>query len=292
MAIGNVARPHCFMHVPKCAGMSIHAALEAAFGPESVCPRRMDTTTFCEFHDFNLLQPPVRNLIAVDDDEIRAMRRFPVVSGHFALPALLEVTDAAYVGTILREPRARLLSLYMYWRIPKIFDHVAPYNLEEHSLQPLATFLSQETLAPATDNQICRMLLRDDQRIPSNSFIAKDDIDGVATDAIEWLNRLGFVGILELGSSAWQGLGALFGVELDPRKINVTGESDPPTKLSSSGSIFTLDVRDLIEQRSAADRILYCHALNTYGSADCDNQRVVEGAFRAQMSRTQELLGN
>lgn len=278
------------MHVPKCAGMSIHAALEAALPPGSVCPRRMDSATFCDFDDFDLLQPLVRDLIAVDDDEISAMRRFPVVSGHFALPALLKITDAAYIGTILREPRARVLSLYMYWRIPKIFDHVAPYSVERYALQPPAVFLSEKHLAAATDNQVCRMLLRGDRRIPSNAFIAKDDVDGLARDAIGQLDRLGFVGILELGSSAWRGLADLFGVELDPRKINVAGESNPPTKLSPNGSIFTLEVCDLIEQRSAADRILYSHALKVVGLTDHESQCVVDTAFKVQIWRTRGLL--
>jgi hypothetical protein len=290
MRSSEIRFPRCFMHVPKCAGMSFHAALETALPTGSICPRRMDTSTFCDFRDFDLLPPLTRALVAANDAEIRSMRSFPFVSGHFSLAALLQITDATLIGTILREPRARLLSLYTYWRIPKIFDHVLPYDVGGYAREPPAVFFSDSRLAPAIDNQICRMLLQGDPRIPYDAFIAATDVYQVANDSIERLDRLGFVGVLELGSSAWQGLGNLFGVAVNPTTINVTSELGSSAKLELPDASFTSSVRDLIEQRNAGDRMVYDHALKSAGLVGEEGLQFANAAFHAQLSRTQDSL--
>ncbi len=219
------------------------------------------------------------------------MRRFPVVSGHFSLTALLQITIASAIGTVLREPRARVMSLYMYWRIPKIFDQLLPYSVEEYAHGPLDRFLAEPRLAPAVDNQVCRMLLYGDPRIPYEGFIAEADIDGVASDAIAQLNTLGFVGVLELGDSAWQGLAYLFGVKLEPRQTNVTGELGDPVAALQGEELFTADALDLLERRSAADLIVYERGLELAGVSCGDRLRLTETAFADQVARLKELLG-
>jgi hypothetical protein len=288
--VSEISSPGCFMHIPKCAGMSFHSALEAALPAGSICPRRMDSSTFCDFRDFDLLPPLTRALIAIDDDEIKSMRRFPFVSGHFSLATLLQITKAGSVGTILREPRARVLSLYMYWRIPKIFDHVLPYDVGRYARESPMNFFSDVRIAPAIDNQVCRMLLHGDPRIPHDAFISEADICQVAADAIGRLDELGFVGVLELGASAWQGLGDLFGVSVDPKAINITAELGHSERLELQGENFTSDVRDLIELRSAGDRILYGHALKAAGLIEAESSRLANVAFCAQLSRARDLL--
>lgn len=268
--------------------MSFHAALEVALAPGSLCPRRMDSSTFCDFHDFDLLQPSTRALVAVNNDEIESMRRFPAVSGHFSLTSLLQIAQASAIGTILREPRARVLSLYTYWRIPKIFDHVLPYSVEKYALRPLVAFLSEPLLSPAIDNQVCRMLLHGDPRIPCDSFIAETDIDALAADAIEQLDTLGFVGVLELGSSAWQGLARLFGVELESRKVNVTSALACRDGAVPKENLLLEEAQGLVERRNAADRIVYDYALKAAGVVCGERPRLADAAFQAQVSRTQD----
>jgi hypothetical protein len=282
--------PLCFMHIPKSAGMSFHAALEASLAPGSLSPRRMDSSVFCDFHEFELLRPATRDLVAADDKEIRSMRRFPVVSGHFSLTALLQIATHSGIGTILREPRARVISLYLYWRIPKIWDSLLPYSVEEHALKPLDRFLAEPRLAPAVDNQVCRMLLHGDPRIPCGDFIAKADIDTVAADAIAHLDMLGYTGVLELGDSAWRGLGRLFGVRLEPGKTNVTGEVGNPVMALPGEKILTSRALELIERRSAADRILYDHALGIMGVEYDERIRLSRVAFEDQIARVRYLL--
>ncbi len=287
---GRRGSPRCFMHIPKSAGMSIRVALEAALAPDSLCPRQMDTSIFCDFDRFDLMKSSTRKLIAVDSDEIVSMGTYPAISGHFTLASLLSVAQAQGIGTILREPRARLLSLYAYWRIPDIFKHVFPYSVQEYAHKPLAEFLSEPLLAPATDNQVCRMLLHGDPRMPRDAFIAGTYVDAVASEAIKHLDTLGFVGVLELGSNVWQGLGRLFGVELEPREVNVTSALGESAPARATGKSISEETRGLLEERSAADRIVYDHALEAAGLVCGERLRFAEAAFEAQLSQTEGLL--
>ncbi len=283
----------CFLHVPKSGGTSIHAALEAALPAGSLAPLRSDTSIFCGFREFELLKSSTRDLIAVDDDEARELRRYRAVSGHFSLPTLLQITTASTaIGTILREPRARILSLYLYWRTPNIFEAWLPYTVEEQVLMPLDLFLNEPRVAAAVDNQVCRMLLYGDSRIPSDGFIATKDIDAVASDAIDRLDTLGFVGVLELGDSAWRGFSRLFGVPLEPRRLQVTGDLVSLVGASAGATLINSDALELIERRSAADRIVYDHALARAGVGDRERLRLAEEAFARQLVRFGDLLGD
>lgn len=249
------------MHIPKSAGTSVHAAIEIALPNGSLAPQRMDTSLFCDFDDFELLSEPVRELIAVNDDEVRSMERYTAISGHFSLTTLLQVSTPSKIGTVLREPHARTLSLYFYWRRAKIFDSVLPYKAHEYAFAPLARFMNEPRVAPVIDNQICRMLLRGDPRIPHDGFIAKRDIAALARDAIAALDTLGFVGALECEDDAWRGLTRLFGVHLERRENNVTRRLGDPVPRNPDEGLLTADTLRLVAQRNAADRIVYEHAL-------------------------------
>jgi hypothetical protein len=249
------------MHIPKSAGTSIHAAIEAALPDGSLAPQRMDTSLFCDFDDFELLSRSVRDLIAVNDDEVLSMERYTAISGHFSLTTLLQVSTPSEIGTVLREPHARTLSLYFYWRTVNIFDSVLPYKAHEYAFAPLARFMNEPRVAPVIDNQICRMLLHGDSRIPHDGFIAKRDIDALAHDAIAALDALGFVGVLEREDDAWRGLTRLFGVHLERREINVTHSLGDPVPRTRKEGLLTPDALRLVAHRNAADRIIYEHAL-------------------------------
>ncbi|HEY3959489.1 MAG TPA: hypothetical protein VGL68_03165 [Solirubrobacteraceae bacterium] len=271
--------------------MSIHAALEAALPAGALAPRRMDTSVFCDFNNFELLSTSVRNLIAANDEEVRSLRQYAVVSGHFSLPTLLQLCPAWAIGTILREPRARTLSLYLYWRTPHIFDPMQPYLAHEHALMPFDRFMTEPRVAPAIDNQVSRLLLRGDPRIPRDDFIAETDIDAIASDAVARLDTLGFVGVLELGDGAWQGLARLFDIKLESKKLNVTGELTNPVPVSLGERLLTADSLALVEQRNASDRIVYDHALALAGIRSGERLQLAESTFANQLVRFKDLLG-
>lgn len=85
-----------FLHIPKTAGQSVHAALVHAFGAEAVCPARVN-----------------EQLVGMTINELN---RYRVFSGHLDWSLLDCVRGPRFVFTVLREPRDRILSFYFYLR--------------------------------------------------------------------------------------------------------------------------------------------------------------------------------
>jgi hypothetical protein len=86
---------YVFMHVPKCAGTTIHNFLVKGFSPAEICPER-----------FNALH-------AATSDELD---RYKLFSGHMDYASLSRIPGEKFTMTTLREPRSRIISLYKYWR--------------------------------------------------------------------------------------------------------------------------------------------------------------------------------
>ncbi|MBV8944898.1 MAG: hypothetical protein JOZ95_05710, partial [Solirubrobacterales bacterium] len=91
-------------------------------------------------------------------------------------------------------------------------------------MRALDEFLAEPQIAPAVDNAVCRILLsgNGDPRIPEFDFISPEHLASVAADAIDRLDQLGFVGVLEHGQGIWEGLSRFFGVRLEPTRENMT----------------------------------------------------------------------
>jgi len=286
-----VVRKMAFMHVPKCGGMSIHAALKSALPPGSLAPQRFDTSIFCDFSDYDLLDPVTRSEIAVTEGERRSLDNYTAVCGHFSFKTLAEIVDPRSIATIVREPRSRLLSLYTYWRVPEIYERWNPYRPDMHARRPFVEFLKEPLLASAIDNQICRMLLHGDRRLPGSAFARHADIDSIAMDAIQRLDSLGSVCVLEFGNRTWYGLERVFGVKLEPLKLNVTTEGRA-TPIRPGEALLTDETLDLLEQRNAADLLVYDHLLARAGANTRERQRITQSAFVQQLAKFGDLVGH
>jgi hypothetical protein len=149
------------------------------------------------------------------------------------------------------------------------------------ALRPLDEFLSEPLIAPDTDNQVCRLVLGDDARIPPLDFISPADREAIAQAAIERLETLGLVGVLELGRSTWSGLSDFFDVELTPVQANVTSQwTDTGRRMR-----VTETTLDLLEQRTAADAIVYRAFLRRAGIEGPDAERSCAAALAEQLTR-------
>lgn len=84
-----------FLHHPRTGGTSLHASFAAAFRPEEICPER-----FARLHEH----------------EPAALARWRFFSGHFRHDQFWAIAPPRLLVTVLREPRARILSLWRYWR--------------------------------------------------------------------------------------------------------------------------------------------------------------------------------
>ena len=269
------------------------AALEAALPPGSLAPWRFDRLQF-DPNDLELLRPEARALVMPGPDDERALGGYRAVAGHFSLATLLSVAPASAICTVLREPRVRLLSIYTFWRTLRTADEFPspPYVVAATARRPLAECLSDCKLASAVDNQVCRLLLAEDPRLPMSGFAAKSDTEAIAADAIQCLEDFGFVGILELGESAWRGVGEHFGVTLRRQVLNVTGDLGGAVSSSDAGEVFTDRALDLLEERTAADALVYDYALERAGVASRDERtRLNERAFAGQLVRLGDLCG-
>lgn len=85
-----------FLHIPKTAGQSVHAAIEKAFGKSSVCPARVNDQ--------------LRLLTAEE------LSRYRVFSGHFDWEPFDKLGNSLVTFTVLRDPLERILSFYFYLR--------------------------------------------------------------------------------------------------------------------------------------------------------------------------------
>ena len=282
--------PVCFLHVQKSAGTSLYEALGAALPAGGLAPRRMDWSNICGFSAWDLLGEQARAQVAADGAEVMALARHRVVSGHFALSNLLRLAPPSRIGTVLREPRARLISYYLYIRVtPGIRESWHPYDPFSAADLPLEDFLAESRTATVSDNRATRMIMHGDPRVRDGEFIAQEDVESLAEDAWLRLCSLGYVGLLESGAETWAGLSDLFGVELRPGAANVTGDRGvrpgslpvPPT---------TAEGLDRLERRSAADAILYRRvAARRYGG-ERPAALFAERNYSDQLGRLEELV--
>jgi hypothetical protein len=282
--------PRCFMHVPKSAGSSVTESLRNALPEGAVSPLRHDVSNLCGVTDFDALPPVLREILVADRRDLEQIAASDVVCGHFSLPLLRRVTSIASIATILREPRSRLLSLYAYWAVEDLsFCH--PYDAHLRASQSLGDFLDDAFVAPVTDNQVCRMLLRGDPRIPEEGFIAPADAETLAANCVELLDGFGFVGIQERSRAAWEGLSAFFGVELMPERVNVTGDLHRTQRCPSVRGTVGADTFATIDARTEVDRRIYDVFLQRDPKAAADAGRIAEVAYMRQLIELGAVLG-
>lgn len=279
------------MHIPKCGGSSIRAALEQALPSGWLAPQGYLTDS--EPADLTQLTPQQRSEFATSLEEMRSIgQRYRAITGHFNLDTLLEITDATRICTVVREPRTRVLSVYLYSLVPGVAPDWA-YNPTLHDPRPLGQFLLEVFRAPQIDNVLCRMLLGDDPRLPAQDVVAESDVPAIALDAIARLGSLGYFGVLELEESVWQGISRMFGVKLNPARVRVTGEpAFTPRPLGSREPLFDAECLRLLEQRCAADAIVYDRALAQAGIDAQERARIKDAAFAAELVKLGDLIGN
>jgi hypothetical protein len=292
MASTVSTEPRFFLHIPKSAGTSVHVALEQALPPGAISPKRRDATwARPTASEIDALGPAIRAQTVVEDDDIAALGDYAVVSGHFALPTLLRVTRASEVATVLREPRARVLSQYASWRLLSPTERDMWGLALDQAQQQLDEFLSAPWLAALTDNVVCRMLLAGDRRIRNTEFIRRSDVDAVAEAAIKAIETLGYVGLLELGESVWEGLSAFFGVALAPTHRNATASQSDTADAPAARRLMTPDTLDLLHARTAADTAVHRHVLLASGCTPDHADRLEATAFAAELVRIGDLTG-
>lgn len=218
-----------YLHVPKTAGSSVTQALRAAIAAADaaehvhrwVSPYVMDRTLYGTFDRFD----ETRRHYMVHTGRPEELAACDVVIGHYSLHSLTRGRSPTDVAIVLREPVARTISHYRYWRSWSEADHASwdPYDASRRAVRlDLADFVDDPAVAPQVDNVVARMLLTPHPLVPIDGFIADDDHEQVTTDALVALRSLGFVDTLERADRCWEALSDWLGAPLAVGRTNVT----------------------------------------------------------------------
>ncbi len=232
-----------FPHIPKTAGTSIYCAFCNVFGDANV-------TRFAR-----AVPPPGSD----PSDFLRPyLGRSAAIIGHLSYPFWERFIPQAHAFTVLREPVARVLSLFRYLQT-RPTDELAIYGLAKRFT--ISDFLAcrHSEVGQQIDNGMCRFL---------GSYFDSGDLR-VSADPQEFLERaedtLGTLDValiedLELALERWAaGWGIPFAIEIPRENVTWPLQSDEP-----SGS----DLAEIIA-RNALDIALYNRARNVRVRLDC-----------------------
>lgn len=222
--------PLSFMHIPKCHGSSlIQAILEAKVRGSVVAG--FDRSMFGDFEAFESLSENARRTVYLKNN---LPEKADFVAAHMSFSTLSQWVPCGQLMTLVREPRARLLSLWLYWR------SFPDESLEQHwgtlwsdrvrnSRRPLVEFLSEKSIACQTDNQVLRLLLYPHPLIPPADFIEGRHDDVLIRGAAECLRNFSFLNIVE-NPGLEAGLASWFGRPITIGKVNETASIPAPLK--------------------------------------------------------------
>lgn len=241
------------MHVPKTSGISLNTGLI-----EALRPRRpvtgFDRMLFGAFSDYDSFSPAVRRAIVDHPGRLPASGTF--VHGHYALSTTVRAYPAAQFITVLREPAARLLSLWRYWRTQTAATMAgwgSWTGVVERSRQPFERFLADRAIPQQTDNVALRMLLWPHRLIDDAAFIDPRHDEALLAEAQRRLERFGFLDVVEN-----PGLESRLGVWLRrPFRYPMLNRTVPRSGDEALSADELTRSLALIEARSRLDRALW-----------------------------------
>lgn len=280
-----------FLHIPKVAGSTVTRALTAATGDRSVCPAAMDRTLFGGFGDFDLLDPARRSQVHLGTADDLASH--DVVIGHYSLQNLRHAFEPQDIATLLREPRARLLSLYTFWRgwRPERHDGWLPYQASQRAAErEWPSFLTDPSIAAQTDNVALRMVVGSDPRIPVDGFIDERHHDELVDLALGHLGELGHVGVIDSGPVCWARLGSWLDTELD---IGVVNQTVDEAQLPTDWDHWIPEGGAAVDARTAADSRLWAATAQRHAAAGFSDAasvgRFADEVYERQAIRVREI---
>lgn len=274
-------RPIAFLHLEKTAGSALALALTEQMHPMQINDDPERT-----------MPPHVRApLVARAATDARASK---LIWGHYDLPSLRRTDPGRLVFTFLREPRARLLSLYHYWRsVDPILVAGAPGNGNVHAAHrhDLAEFLAlaDPLIRDYVDNFYVRRLTGCYATGSVVDPVARDP-DGALKAALLALASIDFVGLTERMDECLGPLGTLTDLPLPAR---LARRNDTVSNEQYAGarrfrkvprSIVTAEAEALLDRLTALDRQVYAAAAAALGRRLGDQP----GSAREQLERREE----
>jgi len=222
----NPAAAVVFLHIPKTAGTAVQTALIPLFPAEQICPEHFQVT--------------------IDPLSPEQLSRYRLFSGHFYWDQLDRLPLPQTVFTFLREPRARLLSLYYYFRSHRwsAIEADAPAQLNRRKAKelPIREYLRRDdvSIRLQVDNVITRRLLGRKYADSSARLLVNDD--QAVELAVEHLKQADAFGLAERSGESVDLIRAATGLNL-PRL----------ERLNDLASLEKTDQFEAVERQSIDD---------------------------------------
>jgi hypothetical protein len=276
------ARAIAFMHIPKAAGTALRVALERTLKPRQLV-FGLCRGHFGGFEAFATMAPHIRGHVYVTPEEVP--RGLDMIVGHISDGFLRQAYPDADFVTLLREPRARLLSL---WESSRTLTtaFLAPWGDWAERVQrahrPLGVFLADRELACLTDNAAVRMLVGPHPLIPPDDVIAPAADAVLIAAALARLRRYSFVDLVE-NPAVGANLAHWLGRPMPLARVNATAGrlAALGTRLDRELDLGTID---LLAARGRLDAALW-RAVVLDRMRDVDPGRLADAAFATTVAR-------
>ena len=268
-----------YLHLPKAAGTSLRAALSAYYDEEDTVPWSFDRHLFGDDPRLGEVAEPV---FLGQPDELAG---YAYMEGHWTLPTITSAFDPSDVVCVLREPRARFLSHYTFWRgWPEwMHDLWQPYDGARFARLTLGEYCQEPAIAHQADNLVTRLILGPHPLAPNDSHIRAGDVDRLAAQACRRLDDVGYVDVLERGDDVYRDLESWFGSPLTRERLNETdlGEGEP-VDLDDFSDARTMS---LVNDRNASDLQIWHHVAAARGVAERVARSTSDAAFARSVAK-------
>jgi hypothetical protein len=237
--------PVTFLHFERTAGTTLATLLTEKFHPLQIATAPLPFDGQCA------------DLARIDDHKL--------IWGHYDLPAFRRLNARRRIITLLREPTARILSLYYFWRSIdpsrlRMFDDGRV--LLAQSLN-LLDFLhsDHQSLRDSIDNVYVRRLTGLGGSGTSNDLLEQDPDLSLAR-AFAALEHVHFVGIVEHLSETLAGLKVALGTDLVSAPLRLNDSAGNPTNYPTmyrqiEREELTPAIQDALARMTRLDRVLY-----------------------------------
>jgi hypothetical protein len=280
-------RPLAFMHVMKTSGKALGAGLREVL-PSTACIEGFDLGFFGAFRSFETMSPEMRQIIY---EALPPANGADFVTGHIAYSTLIQGRPAARFMTVLREPRSRILSQWMFLRWfadDDVVRHLGAFGrVVRLARQPLVEFLNRPEAACYTDNIPVRMLLRPHPLIPDDGFIDSASDARLASEAVARLKAFDFVDVVE-NRRLEDNVRAFLARPFVYQRVNETptlpSELQVPLEEELTGEALLR-----VEHLSRLDRVLW-RAVTAERIAGADPAALSDDTFRRTVTRYAALM--